>query len=42
MTFNEWQAFLQRQRERAYLKQLGRPVPDHLKDEDDLTDIERD
>ena len=42
MTFNEWQAFLQRQRERIYLKQLGRPVPDHLKDEDDLTDIERD
>jgi hypothetical protein len=42
LSFNEWQQYLYRVRQRNYLRQINRPIPDHLKEENDLIDIERD
>lgn len=42
LSFNEWQQYLYRVRQRNYLRRLGRPIPDHLKEDYDLIDIERD
>ena len=41
LSFNEWQQYLYRVRQRNYLRRLGRPIPDHLKEEYALIDIEQ-